>query len=192
MLEETLIKKIVDKLDVKDGSEQKLVEKTLAALEQLRMLKYLSQSPDMGKSGIFALSLEEYLEMEPDEQKRIQLKVYEEHQDWIEDELRLRNAEWIIVCNGEVIKVSQRLDEYPSDDELMEIGKRFNRIPFVFVKTPLIEEIAWAQVGDWDYYPTLEIILGKAGCREETLIQQGETIVAKAKVEAWAMWMKRP
>lgn len=153
MLEETLIQKIVDKLNIKDEPEQKLVEKTLEVLEQLRMLKYLSQKPDMGKrqppapfskgeSGTFALSLEEYLKMDSEAQKRIQLKAYEEHQGWIEYELRLRNAEWIIVCNGEVIKVSQRLDEYPSDDELMEIGKRFNRIPFVFVKTPLIEEIA--------------------------------------------------
>jgi hypothetical protein len=194
MLEETLIQEIADKLNIKDELEQKLVEKTLEALEQLRMLKHLPQKPDMGgqrglskggqggcgkgESGTFALSLEEYLEMDSEEQKRIQLKSYEEHQDWIEYELQLRNAEWIIVCNGEVIKFSQHFDEYPSDDELMEIGKRFNRIPFVFVKTPLIEEIAWAQVSAWDYYPTLEIILGKAGCREETLIQQGETIIA--------------
>jgi len=181
VLEETLVTQIVDKLNVNNEPEQKLIEKTLETLEQLGMLNLPYQGERQGanaQSGTFALSLKEYLKMDFEEQKRVQLKAYEEHQDWIEQELRLRNAEWMVVCNGKIIRDSQRLNDYPSDDELMKIGKKFNRIPFVFVKTPLIEETPWAQVSPWDYYPTVEILLGKADWDKEELLHKGEVIIA--------------
>jgi len=57
MLEVNLIQKIAGKLNIKNELEQKLVEKTLEALEQLRMLKHLSQKSDMDKGGTFTLFL---------------------------------------------------------------------------------------------------------------------------------------
>jgi len=86
------------------------------------------------------MPIKEYLALSDDERENIQLSVYQSHKEWIDAELEERGAEWVLLCGGEVVEYSATLRNYPSREKLMALGEERGVVPFVFVKTPLIEE----------------------------------------------------
>ncbi len=106
---------------------------------------------------IFKISFEEYLALSGDERRDIRLSGYSKFRNWIEEELQRRQAEWMIVIGGKIIQTGQTLDDYPSRDKLYKIGRQFDRIPFVFIANPVIEESSWAALPKNDFYPGLSI-----------------------------------
>lgn len=60
----------------------------------------------------------------------------------------------------------------------MATGKKSGLIPFVFIRTPLIEESRWSVLKGLDYYPTLSIAVGKFGTSMEDLPSEGVMIEA--------------
>ncbi len=103
------------------------------------------------------LSLESYRGSSGEEKDRFHIKVYEENEAWIARELDERGAEWILVLGGEVRRWSSTLDDYPSPKELSDFAAQERQIPFVFVRSHVIEETVWLSLGDSDYYPTLQL-----------------------------------
>jgi hypothetical protein len=92
-------------------------------------------------ADLFKLSFDDYLAMSDDERDAIALRAYQTLDAWIEAELKKRKAEWILVCGGQVIESSPTLRNYPPGEKIMQIGRQRGLVPFVFVKTPLIEEV---------------------------------------------------
>lgn len=60
---------------------------------------------------------------------------------WIDEEMKRRGWMWIVICGGEVVAGSPLVSDFPDEEQLIEIGKKYNRIPFVYGKTVLPEEI---------------------------------------------------
>jgi hypothetical protein len=57
-----------------------------------------------------------------------------------------------------VIEFSDDLNDYPFPERLMKIGSERDRIPFVFNRPPLLEEISWSALEGSDFYPTLTTV----------------------------------
>lgn len=111
----------------------------------------------------FQISYNDFLSLTRDEQKEVQNKSYLQREEWIEKELAIRNAEWILVCKDEVIDSSYSLEECPSHDVLEKIAEEKNCVPYIFVKPPVIEESSlWSRLKNEDYYPTLKFEVGSS------------------------------
>jgi hypothetical protein len=52
-----------------------------------------------------------------------------ENYDWIESELARRKAEWMIVMNGQVVKISRTLNNIPTQSQLDRLGKKRDLFP---------------------------------------------------------------
>lgn len=97
--------------------------------------------------------------------ERLKQRAWEENKEWIKEQLEELGAEWILVCNREIIKWSNNLKDYPSQAELKEIAQKYHLFPFGFSQPPLIEDTSWYETKYTnDYYPTLKInIAGNLG-----------------------------
>jgi hypothetical protein len=109
---------------------------------------------------LFAIPFDKYLEMTEDERAEIAFQAYKTLDRWIEEELKARHSKWMLVCGGEILESSPKLLGYPSADRIMAIGKQRGLIPFVFIRTPLIEESSWSAITDSDYYPNSPCRIG--------------------------------
>ncbi|MCI0690819.1 hypothetical protein L0337_02310 [candidate division KSB1 bacterium] len=127
---------------------------------------------------LFAIPFDSYLAMSEDERAEIAFRAYRILDRWIDQELKDRQAKWMLVCGGEILEASPKLIEYPSAERLMALGKKHGLIPFVFIYKPLIEESNWSAMTDSDYYPTLPINVAKFGATEEKLLWEGVVIEA--------------
>jgi len=91
----------------------------------------------------FLIPFEDYLALSDDELDEIQIAAYKNYHDWIDHELALRHAKWILVCGGKIVESSKVLDDYPSDDKMYSVGKQLGSAPFVFMASPFTEESLW-------------------------------------------------
>lgn len=134
------------------------------------------QPPDT--AGVFELTFDDYLAMSDEERDDIAFRAYQTLGEWIDAELKKRKAEWILVCGGEVIESSPTLEDYPSREKLMEIGRRRGLVPFVFVKAPLIEESGWSALAGDDFYPTIRLTVASTGTSMARLPASGTEFTA--------------
>ena len=128
-------------------------------IARIRMpsLDYMSQKFDP-----FIIRFDDYMNMSSEQVTKLQNRIQKENKIWIEQKLAEKKVKWMVVCNPErvIIKCSNRLDDYPTKEELQKMGQHFNRIPYVFFKTPKLEEIKWRQgLDETDYYPVIEFYL---------------------------------
>ncbi len=93
----------------------------------------------------FSVEWGNYLQLPPESVERLKDRAWEENKDWISEQLEALGAEWILVCDREVIKWSDNLREFPSQEELKKIAEEHNLFPFVFSQPPLIEESDWSR-----------------------------------------------
>jgi hypothetical protein len=121
-----------------------------------------------GERSVFEIPYDEYLRFSNQEREDLQWRVYREHHEWAETELKTRRAQWIIVCSGEIVEFSRTLDNFPTPEKLQALGEEHGFIPFVFVPKPLIEESTWSVLDEDDFYLTLTFsVAGKN--QEESL-----------------------
>jgi len=165
--------KTVEKLDPDD------LELLQKRIEQSRRQKTSSPRGYPEEAAeFFAIPFEKYLSLSEDERDAVAFRAYKILDRWIDEELKARHSQWMLVCGGEILDSSPKLIEYPSADKLMAIGKQRGLIPFVFIRTPLIEESSWSVLPELDYYPTLPITVGRFGATVEKLTLEGVTIDA--------------
>ncbi len=105
--------------------------------------------------SVFEIPYDEYARFSNQEREDLQWRVYREHHEWAETELKTRRAQWMIVCGGKIVEFSRTLDNFPTQEKLQAFGKEHGFIPFMFVPKPLIEESTWSALGEDDFYPTL-------------------------------------
>jgi hypothetical protein len=118
------------------------------------------------------MSFEEFSQLTEEEHWQILKKVFEEKKAWIEEQLKAHQAEWILVIGGKVERASSTLDDLPTKAEVYEIGKAKGFAPYLFVRDSLIEEITsspWTQITEKDYYPTIQVYVGRQEWDNEKL-----------------------
>ncbi|MEK7728916.1 MAG: hypothetical protein AAB354_10915 [candidate division KSB1 bacterium] len=112
---------------------------------------------------LFQISFDRYSTLVDDERDALVFRAYKVLGNWIEQELKVRHAQWMLVCGGEILDFSSRLLDYPSSEKLKRLGKSRGLIPFVFIRAPIVEESSWAFLAEEDYYPTLPISFSRFG-----------------------------
>jgi hypothetical protein len=104
---------------------------------------------------------------------------WDKHGHWIAKEMDLGRSLWAVVCGDEIVKASEDLSEFPSEEELHSIGQGTNLIPFAYSAALLPEEgsVALAEPAAWsttnyrkDRYPTVRVRLG-----DEMLVDDFDT-----------------
>ena len=127
--------------------------------------EYIARHLDLQiQKDFFEMSFEEFSQLTEEEHWKILKKVFEEKKAWIEEQLKAHQAEWMLVIGGKVEQVSSTLDDLPTKAEVYEIGKAKGFAPYLFVRDVLIEEITsspWSQITEKDYYPTIQVYVGK-------------------------------
>lgn len=168
---------VLGTVDQLSSDELEVLQKRIAQSRQKKAPSTLHGYPEEARE-LFAIPFNNYIVMPDEERAAIAFRAYKILDRWIEQELKARRAKWMLVCGGEILESSPEFIEYPSREKLMALGKDRGLIPFVFIRTPLIEESNWSSMPDADYYPTLPIIVSHFGTKKEEIISDGVTIDA--------------
>ncbi len=169
---EANLNQVLRVLDHLGPRELAVVEERLAARKQV------AEQPPEVAADFFKLPFDDYLAMTREERDAIALRAYQTLGAWIDAELEKRNAEWMLVCGGQVIESSPTLRNYPSREKLMQIGRQRRLVPFVFVREPLIEESGWSALARDDFYPTIRLTVAAPSAMVEHLPAAGIEITA--------------
>ncbi len=102
--------------------------------------------------------------------------LYTRYSALIKDCFKRTNARYIVLCNGGLVLTSND-PMGPSNEQLKVIERRFGKVCYV-IGADVIEEAAWSQLGDGDFYPTLPVVLGREEWEEEELFRNGLHVVA--------------
>lgn len=154
---QTSLNQVLQSFDQLGARELAMIEERLAAR------KRLPAPPPSPAVDLFDFSFTDYLALSDNERNALSLRAYQTLQPWIDAALEEREAKWILVCGGEVLEFSPTLQNYPSRERLMQIGQERDRVPFVFISTPLIEESEWSSLAKNDFYPTIRLTVAAGG-----------------------------
>ncbi|MBM3242068.1 hypothetical protein FJZ31_37830 [Candidatus Poribacteria bacterium] len=133
------------------------------------------------QNDFFEMSFEKFSQLTEEEQWQIRQRVFEEKKAWIAEQLKAHQAEWMLVVGGQIERTSSTLDDLPTKTEVYKIGEAKGFAPYVFVRDALIEEIAnspWTQVSEKDYYPTIQVFVGKQEWDNEKLDVAENVLIA--------------
>jgi len=155
MLDKKLVEAVVERLGSQAAVSAGAVEVVLDTLSQMGLLNGPLTSPgSLLNDPAFAMAFRNYLSSSATERRALALEAQERHRDWLRIQLEAHQAAWILVIGGQIVESSPRLDDYPTPERLMKLGTEQNRIPFVFTRPPLFEEISWSALPGDDFYPT--------------------------------------
>lgn len=152
---------------------EQLSPEELAVVQEQAAWQRAAKAATSPSADVFTLPFDDYLSLSDEEREAVQLRAYQTHQAWIDEELERRGAEWLLVCGGEVLEASPTPQDYPSREKLIGIGKQRERVPFVFVREPLVEESAWSGLAGDDFYPTMRLTVAAQGTGTENLSVAG-------------------
>jgi len=86
----------------------------------------------------------------------------------------VKGSRHIILCDGKVVQASSY---EPSDKEVKDLENRLGKVCYVLTEDP-IEESSWGILGDGDYYPSIEVLIGGAEWKEMEVFNHGLRIAA--------------
>ncbi len=112
------------------------------------------------------LSLEQYRKLSLKERGALQRQLKEQNRQWLEKKFADLHAAWLMILDGKIIDSGDSLKDYPSTEQIREIGLRHGKRPFVFINDLLvaIEESGtpWHRtVYRNDFYPAVSLVLRK-------------------------------
>ncbi|MGH7451114.1 MAG: hypothetical protein ACRENG_07210 [bacterium] len=113
------------------------------------------------------LTPEKHEQLSLKERAMLKRRLKERNYQWLQAKFSALDAAWLVVVDGQVIASGKSLKDKPRQRQILEIGRRTGKFPFVFVNDEFItiEEStsswhATKQAGD--YYPTLPVTLRSA------------------------------
>lgn len=111
----------------------------------------------------FELSFRSFLALDAEEAQRVRMRAWEMKQEWFLQQVEEKNLNWVVVCGDSIVRTSLEGGPVPARGELVAYGEECDRIPFLFVRPPIVEESAWVKTGMKqlssgadDYYPTIK------------------------------------
>lgn len=173
----TELEQVFQTVDRLNDAELELLRRRIERSHSKKSLTHSRGYPQEA-GELFAIPFDMYRVMSQDERDAVAFRAYKILDRWIDEELKKRHAKWMLVCGGEILEWSPKFIEYPSSEKLIAVGQQRGMIPFVFIRTPLIEESRWSDLPELDYYPTLSITVGRFGTSSEKLSSDGVAIEA--------------
>ncbi|MCS6859495.1 MAG: phosphoribosylformylglycinamidine synthase subunit PurS [Abditibacteriales bacterium] len=130
-------------------------------------------------SRAFQVSREELTHLSPTEDIRLLQEVWEENGDWIDEQLELRGATWLLIVGGRIVGAYQSDKDWPSDEEVRALEQREGKAAWFLGRRPdLIEEAsAWTPLPE-DAYPTLAVLVAHPQWDEAEAAQRGVSLIA--------------
>jgi hypothetical protein len=116
--------------------EQLSPEELAKVQEWLAARRRAAQVPSPPAWELPSLAFDRYLALPDAERELLQLRAYRVNRARILSELETRRAGWLLVCNGEVLSASPSLQESPSRERLLQIGRERGQVPFLFAREP--------------------------------------------------------
>ncbi|MEM0172256.1 MAG: hypothetical protein QXV57_06825 [Thermoproteota archaeon] len=126
----------------------------------------------------FDIPLEKYRSLINDKSRSkllhvIARRIYELHGEWIKEELKRRKAESLLVCDKKVIAASKNRYGFTLR-QITQAEDELGKPCYLLSGEALIEENAeWSRLGDEDYYPAIEVYLGKEEWSDESVFNKG-------------------
>jgi len=121
----------------------------------------------------FDIPLAERDSMNPRQLSELYDRVLEEYGSVVKQRLK-EDSRFLALCDGRVVFSS---DREISDEEVRELERKYGKVCYV-VTEDLIEESPWMPLGDEDYYPTIEVFLGKTDWETDAVFERGLRVVA--------------
>jgi hypothetical protein len=105
------------------------------------------------------LTFKDFVKLSDDEQRAWRHRVLDFEEKWLIGQLTKRNAEWILIVGGKVVKSSSSLEKLPAKKEIYRIAQKKGFAPFLYIKDLLIEESkvssgnsSWSRIAIDDFF----------------------------------------
>jgi hypothetical protein len=162
MTTENLIQKVREELGTLDKKSEQAVATAMKILHRTEA----SAPPEQTEEKFLSqnITLEEYVALPRPERRQYQDQAKKLNTIWIEDQLRKLSARWMMVIEGHVVLHGPTLDNYPEDDEFLNLCQTTGKYPFVFFSKRVFEieeqSQAWHKTYEPnDLYPAVSISL---------------------------------
>jgi len=91
-------------------------------------------------NNLFKLSFDEFKKFSLKDQRDWRHRILINKREWLNKQLKIKNAEWLLILGGKIEQSSPTLDNFPSKNDVYQLAKDQNLAPFIYVKDPQIEE----------------------------------------------------
>lgn len=82
----------------------------------------------------FRMTFKEFVKLSEDEQRAWRHQALDLEEDRLAEQLAHKNAEWLLVVGGKVVKSSSNLEKLPTKKEIYRIAKARGFAPLLFIK----------------------------------------------------------
>ena len=85
-----------------------------------------------GVTDPFQVDFSSYEAMPTEAKQSLRILALRKYGSWIETQLRAHNANWILCLGQNVVEHGQDIETSPSDQHLLDLGIKHDRVPWVF------------------------------------------------------------
>ena len=85
-----------------------------------------------GVTDPFQVDFQSYEAMATEAKQSLRILALRKYGNWIEAQLRAHNATWILCLGQNVVEHGQDIENSPSDQHLLRLGIKHDRVPWVF------------------------------------------------------------
>lgn len=133
---------------------------------------------DDDEDGLTHMDFATFLALPPQRRDELALRLQDRNWDAIQGTLERNGWEWMIWLDSRIVRTSHSLENYPTIEDIMTLGNEMGNPPLVFVRNPVIEEVAWTSLSHDDWYPTLPIHVGEPSWDDTQLIASGLHLIS--------------
>lgn len=121
----------------------------------------------------FDIPIVERDSMNPKQLSELYDRLLEEYGIMVKRYLKM-GSRFVVLCDKRVVFSS---DREISDEDIRELERKYGKVCYILTED-LIEESSWMPLGDEDYYPTIEIILGRTDWEAKEIFGHGLRVIA--------------
>jgi len=124
----------------------------------------------------FDIPLNLYHSLSSEEHYILMERLYATYGNWILNKFNETKAAALVLCDRRVVYASD--NEYEPEDSVIDsIESEIGKPCYIINPPPLIEESArWSELGDGDYYPTLEVYMGDRNWNDKKVFSDGKRV----------------
>ncbi len=127
---------------------------------------------DEARAQPFEVELESYLTLSLEQKAELQCIARRQLGEKLIEMLDAEKAQWVLICGDpeKPVRISKHRSHMPTDEEKLRIGRRHNRVPYLFQRPVSVEELTfkkWQAVGERDWYPTIGMYFPVEGKKPE-------------------------
>lgn len=127
----------------------------------------------------FALSLTEYQALSSDETWALTQALYARYGHWLHQQFEQSRAALLAVCDHQVVYSSPDRYDFHADEVVERIQRERHKPCFILTRpVPVEERCTWSDLGQGDFYPTLEVYLGARAWSDAEVFSKGTPVIA--------------